>query len=78
MKANSSDNSKPSTIACINLHRSHIGRHWPSPPGTIHFLIGKFSYFVIRFLNHIFLSLTFPISLLDFTIELLSKNLIRK
>ena len=27
MKANSSDNSKPSTIAYINLHRSHIGRH---------------------------------------------------
>ena len=23
---------------------------WPSQPGTIHFLIGKFSYFVIRFL----------------------------
>ena len=24
--------------------------HWPSPPGTFHILIGKFSYFVIRFL----------------------------
>ena len=23
---------------------------WPSPPGTFHILIGKFSYFVIRFL----------------------------
>ena len=34
---------------------------WPSPPGTFHILIGKFSYFVIRF----FLSLTFPISLSD-------------
>ena len=28
--------------------------YWPSPPGTIHILIGNFSYFVIRFLNHIF------------------------
>ena len=25
------------------------GPLWPSPPGTIHFLIEKFSYFVIRF-----------------------------
>ena len=40
---------------------------WPSQPGTIHFLIGKFSFFVIRFLYYIFfLSLTFPIWLLDF------------
>ena len=39
---------------------------WPSPPGTFHILIGKFSYFVIRFLNQIFLSLTFPILLSDF------------
>ena len=28
---------------------------WPSPPGTFHILIGKFSYFIIRFLNQIFL-----------------------
>ena len=27
-----------------------IGQLGPSQPGTIHFLIGKFSYFVIRFL----------------------------
>ena len=26
------------------------GRDRPSPPGTFHILIGKFSYFVIRFL----------------------------
>ena len=39
---------------------------WPSPPGTFHFLIGKFSYFIIKFLDQIFLSLTFSISLLDF------------
>ena len=38
-----------------------------------------FSYFIIRFLNHIFfLSLTLLISLSDFTIELLSKTLIGK
>ena len=22
---------------------------WPSPPGTFHILIGKFSYFIIRY-----------------------------
>ena len=40
--------------------------HWPSPSGTFHKLIGKFSYFVIRFLNHNFLSLTFPNLLSDY------------
>ena len=30
------------------------------------FPISEFSYYVLRFLNHIFLSLTFPISLSDF------------
>ena len=49
-------------------------RPWLSPLGTFHISIGKFSNFVIRF----FLSLTFPISLSDFAIELLSKNLITK
>ena len=49
-----------------NLHRKGQG----SSPSVSTF------FFVIRFLNHIFLSLTFPISLSDFTIELLSKNLI--
>ena len=29
-------------------------RNGPSPPETFHILIGKFSYFVIRFLNQIF------------------------
>ena len=33
-------------------------------PGTFHILIGKFSYFIIRFSDHIFLSLTFPIRFL--------------
>ena len=42
------------------------------------FPISEFSYFVLRFSNHIFLSLTFPISLSDFTIELLTTNLITK
>ena len=43
-----------------------IAEEWPSPPGTFHILIGKFSYLVIRFLNQTFLSLPFPISLSDF------------
>ena len=68
---------------CINIQNVHDDdkcpvKHGPSPPGTFHILIGKFSYFVIRFLNQIFLSLTFPILLSDFTIELLGKNLITK
>ena len=32
---------------------------WPSPPGTFHILIGKFSYFVIRFSNQISFDITF-------------------
>jgi hypothetical protein len=34
-------------------------RAGPSPPGTFHILIGKFSYFVIRFLNKIFFVINF-------------------
>ena len=34
--------------------------------GPVHFPISEFSYFIIGFLNHIFLSLTFLISLSDF------------
>ena len=41
-----------------------------SPSVSTFFPISEFSYFRIRF----FLSLTFPISLSDFTIELLSKK----
>ena len=49
----------------------YLGGLRPSPPGIFHILMGKFSYFVIRFLNQIFwalhfLSLTFPILLSDF------------
>ena len=28
----------------------YLKPRWPSPPGTFHIFIGKFSYFVIRFL----------------------------
>ena len=46
---------------------TYVHTLWPSQPGTIHFLIGKFSYFLIRlFYIRFFLSLTFPICLLDF------------
>ena len=39
---------------------------WSSPSVSTFFPISEFSYFIIRFLNQIFLSLTFPISLSDF------------
>ena len=52
-------------IKGINLSGKNA---WLSPPGTFHFLIGKFSYFVIRFLYLTFLSLTFPILLLGSSI----------
>ena len=53
--------------------------HRSSPSVTTFFPISEFSYFLfLNFLNHTFLSLTFPISFSDFTIELLSKNLITK
>ena len=39
---------------------------WSSPSVSTDFPISEFSYFVIRSLNHIFLSLTFLISLSDF------------
>ena len=68
---------QPCLIMLIPFELSNI-IVWPSPSVSIFFPISEFSYFVIRFLNHIFLSLTFPISLSDFTIELLSKNVIMK
>ena len=43
------------TISAPRFFRVNLDR--PSPPGTFHILIGKFSYFIIRFLNQIFLSL---------------------
>ena len=36
-------------ISIFSLNHVLISQ-WPSQPGTIHFLIGKFSYLVIRFL----------------------------
>ena len=48
----------------LTIFPSH--EYGPSPPGTFHILIGKFSYFVIIFKSDFFLSLTFPISLSDF------------
>ena len=51
---------------------------WSSPSVSTFFPISEFSYFLMRFFNHIFLPLIFPISLSDFTIWLLSKNLITK
>ena len=56
-------------FGCSKIPRS-------SPSVSTFFPISEFSYIIIRFLNHIFLSLTFLISLSDFTIELLSKSLI--
>ena len=43
---------KISNSVNMKLHlEDKFGRYWPSPPGTFHVLIGKFSYFIIRFLN---------------------------
>ena len=60
------------------MHIARFDRLWSSPSVSTFFPISEFSYFIIRFLYQIFLSLTFPIWLLDFTIELLSKNPITK
>ena len=43
--------------------------HWPSPPGTFHFLIGKFSFYVIRFLNHIFFVINFSYFIIRFLLN---------
>ena len=42
---------------------------WPSQPGTIHFLIGKFSYFVIRFLYQIFFVIKFSYLVIRFLLN---------
>ena len=41
----------------------------PSPPGTFHILIGKFSYFVIRFLNQIFFVINFSYFVIRFLLN---------
>ena len=46
----------------------------PSPPGTFHILIGKFSYFIIRFLNQIFFVINFSYFVIRF---LLNSSLVK-
>ena len=41
----------------------------PSPPGTFHILIGKFFYFVIRFLNLIFFIIIFSYFIIRFLLN---------
>ena len=41
----------------------------PSLSGTFHILIGKFSYFVIRFLNHIFFVINFSYVVIRFLLN---------
>ena len=53
-----------------NLHRNQR----PSQPGTIHFLIGKFSYFVIRFLYQIFFVINFSYLVIRF---LLNRSMVK-
>ena len=43
--------------------------YWPSQPGTIHFLIGKFSCFVIRFLYQIFFVINFSYMVIRFLLN---------
>ena len=42
---------------------------WPSPPGTFHFFIGKFSYFVIRSLYHICFVINFSYLVIRFLLN---------
>ena len=42
---------------------------WPSPPGTFHSLIGKLSYFVIRFLNQIYFVINFSYFVIRFLLS---------
>ena len=41
----------------------------PSPPGTFHILIGKLSYFVIRFLNQILFVINFSYFVIRFLLN---------
>ena len=41
----------------------------PSPPGTFHILVGKFSYFVIRFLNQFFFVINFSYFVIRFLLN---------
>ena len=51
----------------VYVHESDL--QWPSPPGTFHILIGKFSYFVIRFLNQIFFVINFSYFVIRFLLN---------
>ena len=51
----------------LNVLRSSF--QWPNLPGTFHILIGKFSYFVIRFLNQIFFVINFSYFVIRFLIN---------
>ena len=48
---------------------SKRSRHRPSQPGTIHFLIGKFSYFGISFLYYIFFVINFSYLVIGFLLN---------
>ena len=45
------------------------GNLWPSPPGTFHILIGKFSYFVIKNFNQIFFVINFSYFAIKFLLN---------
>ena len=51
----------------LTIFPSH--EYGPSPPGTFHILIGKFSYFVIRFLNQIFFVINFSYFVIRFLLN---------
>ena len=53
----------------LQRQRSLTKGQWPSPPGTFHILTGKFSYFVIRFLNHIFFVINFSYFIIRFLLN---------
>ena len=47
----------------------HDALQGPSPPGTFHFLIGKFSYFGIRFLDYSFFVINFSYFVIRFLLK---------
>ena len=51
------------------FQKSITDQQGPSPPGTFHILIGKFSYFIIIFLNHIFFVVSFSYSIIRFLLN---------
>ena len=55
--------------ACSLLYPVGLCIVWPSPPGTFNILIGKISYFVIRFSNHIFFVINFSYFVIRFLLN---------